>query len=99
MIEFGLEESATVELNRQLSPTLRNRACSEGSDEFLEVCYHDEKVNFKSPKKDKQVCYNKQEILHQGFILFFIKFLKIQGFEMTVNFFFCSYAHICYMTV
>lgn len=87
MIEFGLEESATVELNRQLSPTLRNRACSEGSDEFLEVCYHDEKVNFKSPKKDKQVCYNKQEILHQGFILFFIKFLKIQGFEMIVNFF------------
>ena len=71
MIEFGLEESATVELNRQLSPTLRNRACSEGSDEFLEVCYHDEKVNFKSPKKDKQVCYNKQEIIHQGFILFF----------------------------
>lgn len=54
MIEFGLEESATVELNRQLSPTLRTTS-SDGSEEFLEVCYHDEKVNYRSPKKDKQV--------------------------------------------
>ena len=71
MIEFGLEESATVELNRQLSPTLRNRACSEGSDEFLEVCYHDEKVNFKSPKKDKQVCYKNMKFSTRVLFFFF----------------------------
>lgn len=66
MIEFGLEESATVELNRQLSPTLRTTS-SDGSEEFLEVCYHDEKVNYRSPKKDKQAeaqaAYNEPEQL------------------------------------
>ncbi|XP_061179764.1 late secretory pathway protein AVL9 homolog [Saccostrea echinata] len=56
MIENGLEESASVELNRQLSPTLRNAMCSDSSEEFLEVCYHDEKVTItrSSPKKEKE---------------------------------------------
>lgn len=74
MIEFGLEESATVELNRQLSPTLRTTS-SDGSEEFLEVCYHDEKVNYRSPKKDKQV---RNEITCDTTIFFFflICFIK-----------------------
>ncbi|XP_048755693.2 late secretory pathway protein AVL9 homolog isoform X2 [Ostrea edulis] len=60
MIEFGLEESSSVELNRQLSPTLRNTACSDSSEEFLEVCYHDEKVKYNNAhsKEDQEVTQN-----------------------------------------
>ena len=43
MIEFGLEECASVGLSNQISPTLHStKLGSDTSDEFMEVCYHDE---------------------------------------------------------
>ncbi|KAJ8313653.1 hypothetical protein KUTeg_008214 [Tegillarca granosa] len=45
MIEFGLEEATSCGLSKQISPTLYSKKFDSEHEEFLEICYHDEKEN------------------------------------------------------